>query len=97
MQAPKLVATDDGVSAKLAEQALRDFTRKHAALATKYLNERRLAVRILFARLLAEKNGAAFQFDPWAPAAACLMAAAAWEKQAVGPKGRHRQLPVPAW
>ncbi len=74
-------ADDDGKGAKLVEQALRGWVQRHPALALTYLNERRLAVRILFATLFAEKLGADFQFDPWASSDVRAATVAAWAKK----------------
>lgn len=57
---------DNGSGAKLAEAGLRGFVQRHPAVAAaNYLNDRRLAVRILIAALLSEKSGAGVPFDPW--------------------------------
>ncbi len=55
---------DDGAS-KLAANELRAWAGRHPDRAAPLLNDRRLAVRILFATLFVEKRGADFQFDPW--------------------------------
>ena len=69
------------LGAKLAEEQLRSFVQRHAPLAAEHLNDHRLAVRMLFTRLFAEKAGADFRFDPWAPAPARVAAAESWAKQ----------------
>lgn len=56
---------DDNAGARLVEQELRGFVGQHPAMALPFLNDHRLAVRLLFAALLAEKLGPDFQFDPW--------------------------------
>ena len=61
-----LSTAEDGSSAKLVEDELRRFSKSHPAWAATHLNEPRLAVRILFARLLAEQPGPGLPFDPWA-------------------------------
>ena len=61
-------ARNDG-SFKLAEEEWRAWFKRHPDRAAPLLNEPRLAVRILFATLFADKLGNAFQFDPWDPAA----------------------------
>ena len=53
-------ADDDGKGGKLAEEQLRGFVQSHPAAALGYVNDRRLAVRILFTALLSEKLGADF-------------------------------------
>ena len=78
---------DDGEGAKLAEQALRGWVQGQPALAATSLNEHRLAVRILFARLFAEKLGADFHFDPWAPSDVRAAATAAWVEKLGTPRG----------
>ena len=74
-------ADDDGKGAKLVEQELREWVQRHPALGLAYLNDHRLAVRILFARMFAEKLGAEFQFDPWASSDVRAAAVAAWAKK----------------
>ena len=69
------------LGAKLAEDQLRSFVQRYAPLAAEHLNDPRLAVRMLFTRLFAEKAGVDFQFDPWAPAPARAAAAETWAKQ----------------
>lgn len=64
-----LDARDNG-QAKLAANELRAWFGHHPDRAVPLLNDRRLAVRIFFASLFAEKLGAAFQFDPWDAASA---------------------------
>ena len=55
---------DEG-TAKAAASELRAWFGRHPDRAMSLLNERRLAVRVLFASLFADKLGPSFQFDPW--------------------------------
>ena len=77
-------ATDDGRGAKLAEDALRGYVQRQPAAAVPSLGDRRLAARILFAALFAEKLGPDFRFDPWAKSDARAAAVAAWTRK-LGP------------
>ena len=56
---------EDNGRAKLAANELRAWFGRHPDRAAPLLNHQRLAVRVLFAGLFAEKLGPAFQFDPW--------------------------------
>jgi thiol-disulfide isomerase/thioredoxin len=77
-----IYCAQDASSAKLVESELRDFVQQHPDLAVPYLNEPRLAVRILFATLFAAANPRIdFPFDPWAPAAERAAQAAAWARR----------------
>lgn len=76
-------ASEAAASAKLVESELQDFVQQHPDLAAPYLNEPRLAVRILFASLFAAANpGVDIAFDPWAPSADRAAQAEAWSKRA---------------
>ena len=79
-------ADDDSVGGKLVEQDLHGFVQRHPAMALPYLNDRRLAVRILFATLLAEKLGPDFQFDPWEKSDARSLALMALAKKLDPPR-----------
>ena len=50
---------------KLGAEQLKQVVNNNPALVIKSLNDPRLAVRILFANLFAEKFGAQFVYDPW--------------------------------
>lgn len=79
-------ADDDSAGAKLVEQELRGFVQRQPALALPYLNDHRLAVRILLASLLAEKLGPDFQFDPWEKSDARTVALATLAKKLDSPR-----------
>ena len=61
---------DEGAAATLVREELQAFVQKNPAGALPSLDDRRLAVRILFAALFSKEAGADFQFDPWANASA---------------------------
>jgi thiol-disulfide isomerase/thioredoxin len=71
----------EGSAAKMAEAALKGFVQRHPESSANYLNDERLAVRILFAALLTEKTGADFPFDPWDKSEARAASAERWAKQ----------------
>ena len=72
---------EDSGSAKQAANELRAWFGRHPDRAVPLLNHPRLAVRVLFSTLFAEKLGAAFQFDPWEKASERAVAAERLSKQ----------------
>lgn len=66
---------------KSAADELRAWAGRHPDRAMPLLNERRLAVRLFFASVFAEKLGAGLQFDPWdtAPARKAALARVAMQ------------------
>ena len=63
------VADKEGQERKLGEARLKEVVNDNPALVVQLLNDPRLAMRILFSNLFADKFGAQFVFDPWDDAA----------------------------
>ena len=75
---------EDNGRAKLAADELRAWFGRHPDRAAPLLNHPRLAVRVLFAGLFAEKLGPAFAFDPWDKAPDRALAAERLSRQMAG-------------
>ncbi len=70
----------DGGGERLVEAELADLVKRHPGWVAPYLNEPRLAVRILLATLFAANAGADFHFDPWAPSEERARLAETWTR-----------------
>jgi thiol:disulfide interchange protein DsbD len=63
----------------VAREHLKDLVRDNPAYTVNYIDDDRLAVRILFSNLFSEKFGEAFQYDPWETAEVRRPVVAIWE------------------